>query len=281
VMLFRKRKQAGPEIHPMIRPTPDDQMRQRDSASLNRLCDISHWRVGPFTDMLSALGENNLIHRKQWEYACCILRLEALGVVLPEASAIAVGAGYERPIYYFANKIARMVASDIYGASPHPEAPQDMLTNPEKYAPFEYRRDRLTVEYADALDLPYPDSSFDFGFSLSSIEHFGGMESTEKAMGEIHRVLTPGGVFCMTTELILTRGEVHDAYTFEQLQRHVIASTPLALVEDDIDLSISESLLKYPVDLASETNLHVSPHIVMKQEDQLFTSVILFFRKPA
>jgi len=278
-MFLRRKRRLPVALHPSVRPVPDDEMRQRESASLNKLCDISHWRLGPFNDMLAALNDVHLIHRKSWEYAWCVLGLERLRVVPPGASAIAVGAGSERPLYYFANKIDRMLATDVYGKYAGNEAPEDMLTNPEKYAPFEYRKDHLTVECADALDLPYADCSFDFGFSLSSIEHFGGPEQTEAAMRHIHRVLKPGGVFCLTTELILTRGTLPEAYTFEQLQRHIIDSTPLALVEDDIDLSISASLLEHPIDLGSETDLHVSPHIVLKRQTELFTSLMLFFRK--
>lgn len=278
-MFWLRRRPSGQALHQRIRALPDDQMRRRESAALNKLCDISHWRLGPFADMVSALKDVHIIHRKQWEYAWCVLGLEKLGGVVPSASAIAIGAGSERPLYYFANKIGKMLATDVYGKCPGNEAPGDMLTSPEKYAPFEYRKDHLVVEYADALELPYPDSSFDFGFCLSSIEHFGGPEQTEEAMSEIHRVLKPRGVFCITTELILTRGELSEAYTFEQLQRHLIDSTPLALVEDEIDLSISASLLAHPVDLESETNLYISPHIVLKRQDQLFTSLILFFRK--
>jgi SAM-dependent methyltransferase len=256
-------------------------MRQRESASLNRLCDISDWRLGPFHDVLSTLNWwPHIIHRKQWEYTLCILGLEKTGVVTPSASAIAVGAGSENPLYYFANKVDRMLATDVYGKYPGNEAPADMLTKPEKYAPFEYRRGHLEVEYADALTLPYPESSFDFGFSLSSIEHFGGPEQTETAMREIHRVLKPGGVFCIVTELILTLGTIPHAYTVEQIQRHLIDSTPLYLVEKEIDLTISESLLEHPIDLEQEMNLRVSPHIVLKSQGELFTSLILFFRKP-
>jgi hypothetical protein len=93
--------------------------------------------------------------------------------------------------------------------------------------------------------------------------------------------LKPRGVFCIITELILTQGELPEAYTFEQLQRHLIDSTPLALVEDQIDLSISASLLTHPIDLEHEADLHVSPHIVLKSHGELFTSLMLFLRKPS
>ena len=66
--------------------------------------------------------------------------------------------------------------------------------------PFRYREDRLTVEYADARSLPYPDESFDVVFSLSSIEHFGGPGDVARAAREMGRVLRPGGHAFVVTE---------------------------------------------------------------------------------
>ena len=143
-MFWLRRPPSGQALHQRIRALPDDQMRRRESAALNKLCDISHWRLGPFADMVSALKDVHIIHRKSWEYAWCVLGLEKLGGVVPSASAIAIGAGSERPLYYFANKIGRMLATDVYGKYPGNEAPRDMLTSPEKYAPFRIRMDPST-----------------------------------------------------------------------------------------------------------------------------------------
>ena len=62
----------------------------------------------------------------------------------------------------------------------------------------------------DALDLRYEDGSFDAVYSLSSIEHFGGLDGVRRALAEQHRVVKPGGIVAFTTEVI-----VNDADTLE------------------------------------------------------------------
>jgi hypothetical protein len=90
-------------------------MRENAAYSLNRLPDISDWRIDSrFSNILGELNCGRYIHRKDWEYALCIEGLEKLGVVHPKARGLAVGAGYERPLFYFANKIEKMVATDLY-----------------------------------------------------------------------------------------------------------------------------------------------------------------------
>ncbi|MGF1537144.1 MAG: methyltransferase domain-containing protein [Elainellaceae cyanobacterium] len=49
-------------------------------------------------------------------------------------------------------------------------------------------------EVADALDMPFPDESFDLVWSLESGEH---MPDKAKFIAECHRVLKPGGSFLM------------------------------------------------------------------------------------
>src|SRR6185503_13122255 len=48
----------------------------------------------------------------------------------------------------------------------------------------------LRCAVADVRDLPFADASFDAIYSMGTIEHF---DETERAVGEIARVLKPGG----------------------------------------------------------------------------------------
>jgi SAM-dependent methyltransferase len=50
--------------------------------------------------------------------------------------------------------------------------------------------DRLRAAVGDVRDLPFADASFDAIYSMGTIEHF---DETERAVGEIARVLKPGG----------------------------------------------------------------------------------------
>jgi ubiquinone/menaquinone biosynthesis C-methylase UbiE len=146
---------------------------------------------------MQSLDEAVYIHRKAWEYAYCIFGLTHLGVVKPNSKAIAIGAGHEKTLFYFANRIQKMIATDLYnGWGKGGEGDPSMLTTPEKFAPFPYKKENLDAYQMDGTDLKFEDNSFDFAYSLSSIEHFGNRESVEKAMCEIYRVLKPGGVLC-------------------------------------------------------------------------------------
>lgn len=257
---------------------PDPAMRARERRSLNRLCDISDWRTGEFLDVLVELREVPFVNRKQWEYAICVWGLEKLGCIRADSAALAVGAGRERVLYYFANRIRRMVATDIYEGM-HGEGNPEMLTHPEKFAPFEYRKDHLEVLRMDGCDLRFDDESFDFVFCLSSIEHFGGRDRIRRSVQEMARVLKVGGVACITTEYILNDTTHEEFFTHDELTEHILTSSPLRLVEPELDLTISESLLLHPVDLDLEKNLHVAPHIVLRMGGVVWTSISLFLRR--
>jgi SAM-dependent methyltransferase len=272
------RRPEGSAGNPQVRVVRDSEMRQTARTSLNRLCDISDWRSGRFLEILRELNETPFVHRKAWEYAMCIWGLEKLGVVRENAAALAVGAGYERPLYYFANKIRRMVATDLYegGGEGNPE----MLRNPVAFAPIEYRHDHLEVLQMDGCDLRFDQGVFDFAFCLSSIEHFGRRQNVAKAMREMARVLKPDGAVCITTEYILNEGRHAEYFTHAELFKWLIDASDLRLVETELDLRISESLLLDPIDLARESELYVAPHIVLKKWGVVWTSLSLFFRKP-
>jgi tocopherol O-methyltransferase len=56
--------------------------------------------------------------------------------------------------------------------------------------------DRATFKVANALDIPYPDNTFDLVWTLESGEH---MPDKEKFLRECYRVMKPGGQIIMAT----------------------------------------------------------------------------------
>jgi len=66
----------------------------------------------------------------------------------------------------------------------------------------------LELEVADAARLPYADASFDHAICVSVIEHIPGDGDTA-AMAELWRVLKPGGVLHLTTNVA---AHSHDVY---------------------------------------------------------------------
>ena len=93
------------------------------------------------------------------------------------------------------------------------------------------------------------------------------------------RVIKPGGIASITTELILNRVEHDQYFNLSQLQDVVLFSTPMRLVGGDLDLRISTCLFENPIDLERD-DLSASPHLVLKAGDVIFTSVTCFLQKP-
>jgi SAM-dependent methyltransferase len=252
--------------------------------SLNRVCRPDVWDDADWMALYRALalppGEARF-HRKGFEWTHCVYGFERLGVLGPSCRALGVAAGHEPVLYYLANRTALTVGIDLYSgdfaAGGAEEAAPDILTDPERYAPFPYRREGLALLPADALRLPFRSKSFDVVFSLSSIEHFGGHAAAAHAVREMDRVLRPGGVACIATEYVLEGKDHHEFFNEAQLRDHVLAAAALVPV-DQLDLRPPPRAF-FDDPIRPPDVLRV-PHIVIDVEGTFFTSVVLFLRKP-
>ena len=207
-----------------------------DGPSLNRVCRPDAWDDPEWLGYVRALGiDTGLVHRKVFEWAQLVFGLERLGALGPDKSVLGVGAGHEHVLYHLANRSRLTVATDLYGGhfveTPAQEAAPDFLADPGQYAPFPYRRDRLLPMPADGLHLPFADKTFDAVYSLSSIEHFGGPEAASQAMREKARVLKPGGIACVATELVLEGPANDELFARDVFDTYVIEASGLVPVE--------------------------------------------------
>jgi SAM-dependent methyltransferase len=158
-------------------------------------------------DIVPGLEPRERLHRKNWEYALLTLFLEDAGLLAEERRILSVGAGHEAVLFWLANRVAKVVATDIYGEGSFSglEADRTMLNDPASFSPYAYRESHLEVRHMDAKQLEFEDGSFDAVFSLSSIEHFGSWADIRRSAGEIGRVLRPGGAAFIVTECFLGR----------------------------------------------------------------------------
>ena len=220
------------------------------------------------------------MHRKSYEFTQLLFGLTRLGRLQESASVLSVGAGHECVLYWLANRVGRVVATDAYEGRWQSEGAREgderVVMNPADYAPFPYRADRLSFERMDGRALSFPDREFDVVYSLSSIEHFGGLAGATAAMREMARVLTPGGLLVVATEYILS-GPPHDeAFTRDEIQALVQASG-LSLVEP-IDADVYQRYQYRAVDLHRDR--HLRPHMVVQIGETVFTSVMMFLTRP-
>jgi SAM-dependent methyltransferase len=283
-----------------------------------KLCDI---RDFDDPELLATVGEiiperdpRAFAERKAWELAMLVLFLRDVGRLHDGTEALAVGAGDDRIVFWLANRIGRVVATDIYGVGTFAgrEALESMLTDPRSHAPFPYREDRLEVRYMDARELMFADASFDVVFSVSSIEHFGGPADLARAASEVGRVLRPGGHAVIITECFLRRHPLSaapvdfalrlaslgrlrrratprrragiDVLTARELERWIIRPSGLELLQP-LDMSISaasyENIAKLRPGRDPETPTgRFYPHVLLRFRGSVFTSVCLAMQKP-
>jgi SAM-dependent methyltransferase len=274
-----------------FRLTPEDLARRApvperlfdDGLKLNRVCRPDAWDDAEWLQFARGLDlDPALLHRKAFEWTHLVYGLERLGALGPNVSVLGIGAGHERVLYYLANRSRLTVATDLYGGhfveTPEAEAAPDFLHEPERYAPFPYRADRLLPMPADGLRLPFADESFDVVYSLSSIEHFGGHENAAVAMREKARVLKPDGIAVVATELVLAGPANEELFAPDVLQSQVLEASALVPVEELDDEPPPRELFDDPVVIGE--SIDRNPHIVMGLGDTRWTSVMAFLRKP-
>lgn len=270
------------------------------SLSHCKVCELEDFRDPELRELIRDVFEPDREHfgkdfpegheyRKYWEVGMTARAFRDLGVLRDDASVLGVGAGHEATIYWLTTRVGRVVATDLYEADDawsETDSSADMLTDPGRYWDGEWNPDRLEVRSMNALELDFPDDSFDAVFSSSSIEHFGGFTDIRRAIEEIYRVLRPGGVAALATEFRI-RGEGHGwpgVYLFDEAALRAMAfdglwwdpATPLRT-------SVSDDTLREPVELQkalAEPRTQVQvwstyPHIVLQEGPFLFTSVHL------
>ena len=269
---------------------------------LNKVCNIEDWdddrravtmrRILPIFLDQSPGYPAGMEHRKHWEFAQILLGLEALGTFGPQAMVLSVAAGHESVVYDLTNHVRWVFATDIYGGGRFRSLEGDggMLVDPDRFARIPYRRNRLVVQWMNGLDLRHEDGTFDAAFSLSSIEHFGGLRAARQALAQMSRVVRPGGVVAVATECVLNgvaghRGRGLALFTPSEIDELARSCPDLELVEP-IDFGISPGTLAKVKPLSqalieARRGITDYPAIVFEHRRRHFTSVSLFFRRVA
>ena len=250
-----------------------------------QLCELANpakWDNAEWLDILRSLGladDKLSMHRKPYEFAQLIYGCRALGVLRDDASIVSVGAGHEPVLYWLANHVHQVIATDIYEGVwrdvQSREGDPDVLRTPEAFAPFPYRRDRLTFLRMDGRHLAFRDGSFDIAYSLSSIEHFGGLPGAMATVREMARVLRPGGVLVLGTEYVLEGPRHEETFLPEEIAQ--LANQPGLELVQPIDETVYRRYSYTPVDLYQSP--YLTPHMVVRFNDTVFTTVMLFLRR--
>ena len=250
-----------------------------------QLCELANpakWDNEEWLDILRSLGLSDdklAMHRKPYEFTQFLYGCGRLGMLRVDASYLSVGAGHEHVVYWLANHVHRVVATDLYEGVWQDERAREgdpaVLHDPDQYAPFPYRSDHLEFLRMDGRSLRFPDESFDVTYSLSSIEHFGGVEGAGQTLREMARVLKPDGVMAIATEYVVS-GPRHEETFLPEDIAELVRRSGLSLVEP-IDDRVYDRYQTRPVRLQDDP--YQSPHMTVQLDDTIFTSVMMFLRK--
>jgi SAM-dependent methyltransferase len=313
----RSDKQAKNEVSNFIRylkQTSPFHRNPHNEPKLNKLCCIEDWQNDEINEIISELQKVNsfdyiyrknwemksnvvnnrktgFIHRKDWEWALGIIAMHRFGKLNKNMIAIGVGVGREEVLFYLANYLCHVHATDLYdGRDWKNFAPSDFPGNPKKYAPFSYREDALTVLRMDGTKLEFPSDIFDIAFSFSSIEHFGGVNHSGslKSLREMERVLKPGGIAVITTEYIINDKEHPEFFNRRTIYSDLVDRLEKLRLVEPLDLRITintlDTVLDYPSAVYWDTSnddefKKKHPLILIRVKDTLVTSIMLVFQK--
>jgi len=240
-------------------------------------------------------------YRKHWEVVQAARTMAVSGVLDGHSEILGVGAGNEPTIFWLTNHVGRVFATDLYLRPGWEEsANAGMLLDPGRSWSGDWNPRRLVVQHMDALDLQYEDASFDGVFSSSSIEHFGGHDEVRHTVQEVHRVLKPGGVFSVSTEILLAGSGPGLPgvlmFTWDQLFDLILSAAEWDMMgpvrksppESEVPIvsfaeaveALEDHVDKHSEIVWSELDWPQYPHIVLEHEGLVWTSVHLALQKP-
>ena len=275
-----------PQFISHLKKTSPYNVNPNDKLKLNRLCYVEDSENIEIREILSSLQQH--FTRRSWEWALAVVAMRRFGKLNNNSKAIGIASGYEPLVFYLANNVNHVYATDLYDSTIDKLTPLDFPENPKKYAPFPYKEDALTALRMDATNLEFPSDTFDIAFSISSIEHFGGKNHSGalRSLKEVERVLKKGGIAAITTEYILNDKKHPKEYIFSDNRDPEFFNR--RTIYDDLINKLQRLQLVEPLDLRITTRTldkatgqddNIYPHILLRYGKMLFTSVMLVFQK--
>jgi SAM-dependent methyltransferase len=264
-----------PEFISHLKRTSPYDINPNDRPKLNRLCYVEDSENSEVREVLSSLQLD--FSRRSWEYALAIIAMRRFDKLNNNSKAIGIASAKEPLLFYLANHVNHVYATDLYDSTKDRNAPSDFPENPKKYAPFPYKEDTLTALRMDATNLEFPSDTFDIAFSISSIEHFGGKNHSgaSSSLKEIERVLKTGGIAVTTTEYIVNDKEHPEFFNRRTIYDDLINKLQKLQLVEPLDLRITTKTLN----TATGQYDNIYPHILLRYGDTLYTSVMLVFQK--
>lgn len=183
------------------------------SASTCGASDLLH---PEYRRICARLGIEPRFHRKVWEWAFIIHKLEQAGMLAAGKRGLVFGVGRERLPAYFASRGVSVVATDApeeigeqagWTKSFEHSSSRDQLRYPDIVSNEQFDR-HVSYRICDMTAIDKTLTGFDFTWSSCCFEHLGSLEAgLQFVVDSVEQTLKDGGIACHTTEFNLSSNE--------------------------------------------------------------------------
>lgn len=243
-----------------------------EAPRLNTVCNPVYAQDAEWKECLQATTPP-----ESWQHAHILYGLRQLGCVNPGTRGLGVACAHETLLYRLAGLVDSVCGIDICDDRSGYED-KEMLSDPARFAPFEYPKEKLTVSRWKAGEaFPFEAQRFDFAWSVSSLEHFGSWKNKAATLQESARVLKPGGILAFTTELIVSQQRFRgipklsklrfekEYFTKSDLEQLLQVAPELHLVEP-VHWAASEGTLRSPLTQCIHGFLYLPIALFLRKE---------------
>ena len=272
--------------------------------SYNRACNVEDFSHPDLRAVLREVFAHELVRfgrdyptgredRKEWEVAMAVRTFRDHGLLDGSSRLLGIGAGNDPTVFHLTRRARRVFATDLYLDPERRDGRTDpsMLAEPERNWPFAWNPRRLVVQHMDPLDLRYDDASMDGVFSRT-IGHAGEDETMMRALDEVYRVLRPGGVLSVATDVRVDGNACDAAAVFRDLvgSRDWLPVSPVELDVSEATLATADDAGRHVDDLSRQVRAQGGyftfklaferyPQLVLRWDGACWTRVHLALRK--
>jgi SAM-dependent methyltransferase len=220
-------------------------------------------------------------HRKSWEHQYAIRGAQSLRALRPDSTALVVNAGTERIAFGLTRFAAAVFAVDDYSSNPA------ILFDSRKFAPMQYKPQRLRVQHMSPVALQFENDTFDAVFLLRFSSYLNPTDAGLVVL-EAVRVLRKGGVVVLVLDMAADRGpaavlaESIHVHSAESVAAFLACCPQLRLLHGRYTASEQTMVRAISYTRAVQDGMlgvTTYPHIMLHLEERSFTSAVVFAEK--
>lgn len=260
-----------------------------------QLCTADQMYSQTYDDWCDAIQSPARFSRKQWEFVFIMQVLEKTGMLALGKSGLGFGCGREPLAGLFANRGCQILATDLdtqtanlqgwVNTSQHSANLDELYKSAKRIIPKDEFFKRVRFKSVDMNYIPQEFyAQYDFVWSACALEHLGSLRHGLDFIKNSLRCVKPGGVVVHTTEFNLssnnetlesTNCSIYRAKDIRQLIKEIEAE---GFIVAPLNLNMGNKPVDRYIDLPPYS---FSPHIKLKLDDYIVTSIGLIIRRPS